>query len=61
MAHAVSRHIITAEARVHTLASPCGMCGGQGDTVTGFFPPSLVFPCQYHSTVDLHTHISLGV
>jgi hypothetical protein len=26
----------------------------------GFSPSSLVFPCQYHSTVVLHTHISSG-
>jgi hypothetical protein len=56
MAQAVSRRPLTAEARV----SPCGICGGQSDTGTGLSPNSLAFPCRYHSTVPLHTHILPG-
>jgi hypothetical protein len=46
MAQAVSRRPLTAEARVR----PCGVCGGQSGTGTGFFPELSVFPCQFHST-----------
>jgi hypothetical protein len=52
MAQAVSRRPLTAEARV----SRGGICGGQSDTGTG----SSTFPCRYHSTVPLHTHILPG-
>ena len=45
VAQAVSCRPPTAEDRVRSLASPCGICGGQ------VFPPSTsVFPCQFHST-----------
>jgi hypothetical protein len=36
MAQAVSRPHVTAEAWVRALVSPCGTCGGQSGTVTGF-------------------------
>jgi hypothetical protein len=45
MAQVVSSRSLTAEARVN----PCGICGGQSVTGTGFSLSSsvLVFPCQY--------------
>jgi hypothetical protein len=33
----VSRRPLTAEARVHALVNPRGICGGQSGTGTGFF------------------------
>jgi hypothetical protein len=50
MAQAVSRRPSTAESRVRSRVSPCGVCGGQSGTGTGFSPSTLVFPCQFHST-----------
>jgi hypothetical protein len=44
-----SRLRVTAEARVRARLSPCGICGGRNGIGTSF-SPSLVFPCQYHST-----------
>jgi hypothetical protein len=52
MARAVSRRPLTAEARVRSRVSPCGICGGQRGTGTGFSPSTSVFPCQFHSTGD---------
>jgi hypothetical protein len=50
MAQAVSRRPPTAEAQVRFWVSPCGICGGQSGTGTGFSPSSSVFSYQFHST-----------
>jgi hypothetical protein len=50
MAQAVSRRPVTAEALVRSRVSPCGICGEQNGTGTGFSPRTSVFPCQFHTT-----------
>jgi hypothetical protein len=57
MAWTVNRRPLSSE----TLVSPCGICGGEGSTGTGFSPSSSVFPCQYHSTVALHARVICGM
>jgi hypothetical protein len=44
MTQAVSRRPLTAEARVRSRFSPCGICGGQSGPGTGFFPEFFGFP-----------------
>jgi hypothetical protein len=48
MADLIIRRPVTAEARVRSQASPCGICGRQSDTVTGFPPRTSNFCCQCH-------------
>jgi hypothetical protein len=38
MAQVVSRRPLTAEARLRDRVNPCGVCGGQSGTGTGFSP-----------------------
>jgi len=49
LAQAVSRRPATAEARVQSQASLCGVCVAQSETEPGFSPSTLVYTCQYHS------------
>jgi hypothetical protein len=58
MAQAVSCRPLTVEAQVHVQINPCGICGGQSGTGTGFSLSSLVFPIIYHSTITLQTQIT---
>jgi hypothetical protein len=51
---------LTIEVQVCARVSPCRIWGGQRGTEAGFCPSSSVFPCQYHSTMALHPHISYG-
>jgi hypothetical protein len=44
MAQAVSRRPLTAESRVRIRVNPCGICGVQSGTTTGFSPSSSVLP-----------------
>jgi hypothetical protein len=59
MPQVVSRRPVTAEARVQSLVSTCGICGAQSGTMTGFSPSTSVFPCHYHSTNAPYSFIHL--
>jgi hypothetical protein len=64
VAQAVSRRFHTAEARLRYQVSPCGICGGQSGTGSGFRSSPSVFPCQYHSTAapySLMYHLGDGM
>ena len=50
MAQGVSCWILTSKTLLLSQTSTCTTCIGQSGTVSGFFPSTSVFPCQYHST-----------
>jgi hypothetical protein len=60
MAQVVSRRPLTAEAWVRARVNPCGICGGQSGTGTGFSPSYLVLSCQYIIPPSLSKLISSG-
>jgi hypothetical protein len=41
--------LLTTEPQVQAQVSPCGICGVQSATGTGFSPNTAVFPYQYRS------------
>jgi hypothetical protein len=51
MTDAVSRRLLTANARVRAHVSPCRIFGGHSGTTTSFSTRSSAFSCHYHSTV----------
>jgi hypothetical protein len=60
MTKAVSRRSVTAEARVRSQVSPCGICGGRNVTGTDLFPPQyfgLPLSASFHECSVLHSAI----
>ena len=51
---------VTAEARVQSLVSACGICGGESGTGTDFRPSTLVLFCHYLSTASPCSFILLS-
>ena len=44
MSQVVSHQLHTVEGKVQSLASPCGVSGGQSGTEIGFFSDTSMFP-----------------
>jgi hypothetical protein len=50
MAQVISRRLLAAEDRFRSRFSPCGICGAQSGTGTGFSPSTEASSCQFHAT-----------
>jgi hypothetical protein len=60
MVYAVSRRLLTAEARDQSWGNPCEVCGGHGGTDTGSSPSVYVFPLSLPSTNAAHLPSSIS-
>jgi hypothetical protein len=60
MTQVVSRWPLNSGVRVRSLVSPCGICGEQRDTGTGFFLDFSSTPVKIFSPL-LHTHTSISL
>lgn len=58
MTEALVRRPLTAETRVRSQGSSCGICGGQNSSGTGFSRDTSLFHCQYHSNAPYFIFIS---
>jgi hypothetical protein len=58
MAQTVSRRPVTAEAWVRAVVSSCRTLWWTKLHWDGVFSDFFTFPCQYHSVMALHTHLS---
>jgi hypothetical protein len=56
-AQEVNCWLLTAEARVHSQASQCGICYGQSGIGTDFSPSPLVSTFQYYSSAAVYSLI----
>lgn len=56
MALTVSRLRLIADGRFRSQASPCEICGVEGDNGTGFSTNTLVYPCRENSTRVPYLH-----
>jgi hypothetical protein len=56
MAQAVNHRSLTSKSQVRARVIPCGICGGQSGTGTGFSPSWSVVTCQYNFTIALRAH-----
>jgi hypothetical protein len=61
MAQAVSCWPVAAEGRVRARVGPCGVCGGQIGTVTGFFPSFRYSLSVSFHRVSPHSYITWGI
>ena len=55
MTQAVSRRILTADARIWSQVSPCGIYGGRSGDRRGFYPGNKVVLCHCHCTNASHS------
>jgi hypothetical protein len=61
IAQVVSRRYLTEEARVSARDTPCGICGGQSGTGTGFSPICSVFIAPFHRGYSYLYHLVINI